>query len=401
MTNNYLYFCGKLFPEPLLKQHFDKLAKQISLSGNTFYSSILSGFIKNDYKVYATSFIEKNIYKNIENNFDVHFWFHKSWRNRFIKYISVFKNVLSDILRFYKISKNNNRIIVFNILKHSYSVPGLLICKILRIKTIAIVTDVPGYRTSSSTNNALNKFGDFIGRHLLNHFDFYVLLSENMANVIKKKELQYVVVEGIYKETELPSKISLNIIDSNSYFNILYAGSLDKEYGILNLLSAFLNINDPNIRLIICGLGDSSDEIYKMSQNDYRIIFAGRVPHEIVIELERRASLLVNPRPIDDEFVKYSFPSKLMEYLASGTPTLATNIPSLPKEYKQYINLMEDNKIDTITESIKKILYSKNSTEFLDKASKARLFVLNEKNEFKQVEKIIKAYTNFTHDPIR
>ena len=52
---------------------------------------------------------------------------------------------------------------------------------------------------------------------------------------------------------------------------------------------------------------------------------------------ELKATLLVNPRPTTEEFTIYSFPSKNMEYMASGTPLLTTKLPGMPEEYHQYV----------------------------------------------------------------
>ena len=38
----------------------------------------------------------------------------------------------------------------------------------------------------------------------------------------------------------------------------------------------------------------------------------------------------VNPRQNNEEFTKYSFPSKTMEYLASGVPVVAYKLDGIP-----------------------------------------------------------------------
>ena len=58
------------------------------------------------------------------------------------------------------------------------------------------------------------------------------------------------------------------------------------------------------------------------------------------------ATLLINPRFSNEEYTKYSFPSKNMEYMASGTPILTTKLPGMPKEYYEYIYLFEEESIE-------------------------------------------------------
>ena len=44
------------------------------------------------------------------------------------------------------------------------------------------------------------------------------------------------------------------------------------------------------------------------------------------------ADVAINPRPTDNEYAQNSFPSKLIEYLATGVPTLTTSLVSIPEE---------------------------------------------------------------------
>lgn len=44
------------------------------------------------------------------------------------------------------------------------------------------------------------------------------------------------------------------------------------------------------------------------------------VPNSGVLKAQSESEILVNPRNDNNEFTKYSFPSKVIEYLGSGTP---------------------------------------------------------------------------------
>ena len=86
--------------------------------------------------------------------------------------------------------------------------------------------------------------------------------------------------------------------------------------------------------------------------------------------------------------MKYSFPSKTMEYMASGTPVLTTVLPGMPREYHPYVYLLEDETADGITEKLKAVLENSNETLFR-KGTKARRFVLEQKNNVIQARKIL------------
>ena len=107
-----------------------------------------------------------------------------------------------------------------------------------------------------------------------------------------------------------------------------------------------------------------------------------------VVEKEMGATLLVNPRPTVEEFVQYSFPSKNMEYMASGTPLLTTRLPGMPKEYYPYVYLLEKESAQGIADALRKIL--SNSDEALHrKGAEARDFILGTRNNVAQGQKIL------------
>ncbi len=113
----------------------------------------------------------------------------------------------------------------------------------------------------------------------------------------------------------------------------------------------------------------------------------GRVDNKEVVEKERQATLLVNPRPVNEEFTLYSFPSKNMEYMVSGTPVLTTRLPGMPEEYYNYVYTIGGEGAGAVTEALKKLL-EKPQEELFKKGEAARRFVLNKKNNVLQAERI-------------
>ena len=107
-----------------------------------------------------------------------------------------------------------------------------------------------------------------------------------------------------------------------------------------------------------------------------------------VVEREMEATLLVNPRPTDEEYVRYSFPSKTMEYMSTGTPVLTTVLPGMPKEYHPYVYLLEDETAQGIAETLGSVL-SQTEDALFEKGQAARHFILNEKNNVIQAQKIL------------
>ena len=69
--------------------------------------------------------------------------------------------------------------------------------------------------------------------------------------------------------------------------------------------------------------------------------------------------------------------------MASGTPVLMSPLPSMPKEYKQYLYLFEDESIKGMKLMIEEVLSFK-SDDLKSKGYTARDFILKNKNELSE-----------------
>lgn len=147
-------------------------------------------------------------------------------------------------------------------------------------------------------------------------------------------------------------------------------------------------LKNENYSLIICGRGDSEEYVKNMATKDRRIQYLGSIPHDEILQLQRTASLLVNPRTPEGIYTKYSFPSKTMEYLASGTPTLLYELPGIPKEYYHYCYSLNDQSITALAEKVDEVL-SLSIEERTKLGEKAQQFILDTKNATIQCTKIL------------
>ena len=98
--------------------------------------------------------------------------------------------------------------------------------------------------------------------------------------------------------------------------------------------------------------------------------------------------LLINTRNPEDEYTKYSFPSKTFEYIVSGTPFLTTRIAGIPEEYYKYLYVINDYSVASVKQKIEEVL-AKPQSELDDFGQQARQFVLENKNSEIQAKKII------------
>jgi glycosyltransferase involved in cell wall biosynthesis len=254
-----------------------------------------------------------------------------------------------------------------------------------RIKAYLIVPDLPEFM--SDNQNKVYRFLKNIDEKIifksLRYIDGFILLTQHMAGCLPIGDKPFMVMEGIYNTND-----NIGEVPKEPYKTILYTGSLERRYGILDLVKAFVRIDRPDYRLWLCGNGDALNEIKKAQKNDTRIRYFGILPRNEALKLQRMATVLVNPRHSSEEYTKYSFPSKTMEYLASGTPTLMCRLPCLPKEYEPYIYFFDDESVEGMRNKIIEIC-EKSREELGEFGKKAAKFIRDEKNEAAQTKRII------------
>ncbi len=304
--------------------------------------------------------------------------------------LPVLKNLIVAIYTFIKIfatnlfRNRNKNVVICDVLNLSITVSAVLACKLSNSKVIALVTDLPSLMVSSSSKRitiCTNLISQFISV-----FDGYILLTEQMNEVVNPRKRPHIVMEGLVDINMASSVNSLRIKATERI--ILYAGGIYEKYGVKKLIDAFMLLDDETLRLVIFGSGEMEKDMDSYMLLDNRIIYKGVVHNDEVVRMELEATLLVNPRPTNEEFTKYSFPSKNMEYMVSGTPLLTTLLPGMPSEYYPYVYHFADESITGMAHTLKDILAIE-KTELNCFGNKAKLFVLNEKNNIKQANRII------------
>lgn len=213
--------------------------------------------------------------------------------------------------------------------------------------------------------------------------DKYVLLSKQMEERIPQAIGKNTVVEGIYSGKPLEPANRDDKIKS-----IVYTGALQEYVGIKELVDAFMLISDPDLKLVICGHGACADYIREKSKEDGRIDYRGVVKHEEAVSVQSQASVLVNPRMPSQDFTKYSFPSKTMEYLASGIPVIGYMLPGIPEEYRPFLFSPREPGAKGLSETIIEVLGT-DPAVLQEKAAMAKRFILQNKTSEKQIKKII------------
>lgn len=226
------------------------------------------------------------------------------------------------------------------------------------IKICLVVPDLPQYMNLDAKISWAYRIGKRydIARfnELTRYVDTFILLTEAMAKKLRVGDKPYKVVEGIVEQTVFDEneKIKQTLCQGTREEKyIVYTGKTNERFGVKKLVDAFSCIENPSLRLVLCGKGDCDEYIKRKTIQDKRILAMGQVPHNTAKEWVMKADVLVNPRENNEEYTKYSFPSKTIEYLASGNPTVGYMLDGMPKIYGEFLFLAEQEGLSQTIES--------------------------------------------------
>ena len=308
--------------------------------------------------------------------------------NAYFHYISTFNfPVIRQLMIFFgtffgllKEKKDSDTYAVCDFLNTATAAAFVLACKLRRIGIISVVTDLPDMFDTGKLRNAVSNF-------LLRHFDGYLFLTKYMRRFVKKDK-PFLVLEG-HVDSALASFAAERSYESAEGKKlVLYAGSIQRRYGIEYLTKGFIKADITDAELRVYGKGDFKEELESLAGQHPNVRYMGVCPNSEIVEEEMKASLLINPRPTFEEYTKYSFPSKNMEYMVSGTPLLTTKLPGMPEEYYPYVYLIEDETEEGMAQVLRKVL-SIPYREREEKGAAAREYVLKNKSNTVQAKKII------------
>ena len=390
-----ILFLSGLFPEQSKDEILNQSKGVIQFAANSLQWNFVKGFdnfIKTDIIslpfIGSFPFLYKKIYlrsikfEHIIGADDICLSFiNLPLLKQFFRYSSAKKELVK------RLSNSNEDVLIFIYSVNSPFLKAVVDVKnkFPNIKIILIVPDLPEFMSDSKNvfYKFLKKIDSKVIKSCLKKVDSFVLLTDTMADALNVTK-PWVRVEGIFDNSSDTKESRV----SDEIKTILYTGTLAKRYGIKNLVDAFNLIDSINYRLLICGEGDYRNEIELNAQKDFRIRYLGQLPNDQILELQRKATVLVNPRTSEGNYTKYSFPSKTMEYLASGTPTILYKLDGIPEEYFPYCYIPNDESILSLKEIIIKVC-EKPKEELEKFGNSAKIFVHENKNPKAQVSKII------------
>jgi len=370
--NNYIIFIGSIYDEKHLKQNL-----ATSPAANYWQISFLKGLQNNNENIviYATHFqrvypfgdllpngtifwksgfkIISSIYLNIPilKSFSI-FLTSKNKLNKFIINESLPKCIIT-----YNPTKENTKIALY--FKKKFNIPWVDLCA-----------------DSYDTGRKWERYSK-----LARKANAHVFLSYFAYKTCPFKNL-YHFDGGIDV-----GKINTSNFRNSTIKTILYTGMLGEYGGIDLLLKSLLKINNPNVRLVICGHGKSSAFFKKAILLDPRITFYGLVSEIEIENLYNLADIFINPRPENINGGVMNFPSKILKYLSYGKPVISTKTLGLSPEYSKFLFYFDSSNIDSLDNIINDLL-EWSLSDRIDYAKRIQEYISLEKNWNNQARNI-------------
>ncbi|WP_270305496.1 glycosyltransferase [Terrisporobacter petrolearius] len=316
--------------------------------------------------------------------------------------------ILKDIIEYFKLKRQLEKWIKFNTNDAMYICAyGRRLSHVLAINkmkkiypeitTCMALADLSGNLACKTASYGRVK--DQIANMLLDFqikqskkFDSFVLLTKQMYEYLKLNNKPFTIIEGIYSTDLINSDININENTSEKKI-IAYSGILSSQYNVDNLLDVFELIQDSNYQLWLFGDGDLKSKIVEKSKSDNRIKFFGYVDNKSLKEHLNKATVLINPRQNIGEYTKYSFPSKVIEYLTLKKPVIGYKLDGIPDEYDKYIFYPNDNTVESLRYEIEKVC-NYNSGQLHEIGNVNYNFICEYKNSTVQTNKILNMFKN-------
>lgn len=369
-----------------------------SVSGHIFQENLKKGLIEDGNDVYTINiprirhfpdYNEIIVRTKMESDHLINIGFINVIGLNILTQLISFKKAFTSLIK--RFGNEPFAVVIFN----SHFVQSSIVTRMRRSNMITcdVIGDLHGkFGLHNHSHDLLGRIKEILEKRedvLARKFDSFALLTDAMADALNIRDIKpFTVVEGFYKyeeETEIQKvKLPRKIIEKKIVF---YAGTLSLEYDIPHLIDSFMQIDDPHIYLIIAGRGDGESYVKEHSLIDNRILYLGTLTPSEVRYVQSLSTVLVSPRRASHDYVKYSFPSKTLECLASGKPYIAHKLPGETNDYSNYIQYPADESDKALADKIEEIC-NLNEFERNEMGKNARNFVIKEKNPQKMCMKI-------------
>ena len=269
----------------------------------------------------------------------------------------------------------------------------LIISKILNIKSFCYIYD--------THRQAISKMS-FIKKELADiYFKLGLFFAKKSSGLLVLNDS--FIKNDLIKTPYFKTKVGVNHRENVNNFNkdtsfslkskktiFVFAGTINSENGA-GLLVEVLNKNKRfNLEIHFYGDGEDVLTIQDLEKVDSRVKYFGRISDDVLQKKLIEADYLINLRDPFGISVNYSFPSKLIKFMATGTPVISNNFPGLDDCYINHIHLISEYNVQAISEKIGYLLM-KNLDRSIGAAAKE---IVNKENDWNKISEELIGFMN-------
>lgn len=318
-----------------------------------------------------------------------------------LKQVTMALSIFLELLVWgYSRRKHRRVMLAYNVFS-PIAIPTLLAAWMTGSTSVALIADTPHDQYAYKGFKGLLERLDFsLQTRIMKRFSGLICLTRQTREDFAPERPGLVVEGGVdLSEITEPTRETSLAMPKEQYATrvCMYSGDLNTLNGIPTLLKGFSLLPDPDLRLWLLGRGECEPAVRDAATQDPRISFLGFLPNDEVRGLQRKATLLIIPRPSHQEITKYTFPSKLMEYMQSGTPVLTTRLPGIPSDYYRHVFSIETETTEGIAAALRESL-SLPAADLNEKGKCAIDFVTKDKSWQTQARRIARFLHTITQD---
>ena len=242
-----------------------------------------------------------------------------------------------------------------NDIVHAHNIPAALAMKNATGKKILTLHGIFSKQIDELHGKTTSNISERYEKNALNWADAITVVSKEAHEHYTKLGFHVQQIPNGINIVSLPTKE-----DKRFENQIIFAGRLSKEKGILVLLDVAKKIPD-NINLIILGTGPEEDKVREEAKSHSNIHFLGYQSKEKTIALIRGSEILVQPSLME------GISSTILEAMACKTAVIASNVGGNKEILQNNENgiLVDPNSSESILEKIVELVQDNNKKKKL------------------------------------
>ena len=271
-------------------------------------------------------------------------------RNKLLRYSTVTKQCKMNLKDCIIITDTLNPNVLRNSTKFAkkYNLPIIGVCN----------------NTPSSIHNTGKSYATSI-LSLAENLSGYITLTQGLNTLYNTYNRANLSFEGVLDDNAVINK-------ENEYGDyIFFNGSLEPNHGIVQLILAFRELDNPKLKLIISGYYPDNETLIRVIHNNQNVINLGNIPSDEVISLASHSLLNVNPLPFTEDFDRYYVPANLVDYFNSNSIVVSVRNRQFMKSFKDDAIWVEDCEIYDLLKGLKAglSLTKENRADMIKKAN--------------------------------